>query len=152
MPKKVTGKSNVFRTDSSLSRVTIDLPPELVTQLASTIRYEGDPNSIDESGIPEAYLVVYRYLRELGPDRVDFGRVLWLSQANFINSDDGPASNFLRTYTEYAAAKDNVPFTPQKMQETSNRIGRFVLRNILETGELGPQPSSNEEKGSNDRP
>lgn len=62
----------------------------------------------------------------------------WLRKAGEINDDDPNSQGnfFIRSVTGNGLRFDDRPAVPEKIQGNSNRIGAFVMKDVLETGEM----------------
>jgi hypothetical protein len=62
----------------------------------------------------------------------------WLRKAGEINGDDPNSQGnfFIRSVTGNGLRFDHKPVGPEKVQENSNRIGAFVMKDVLETGQM----------------
>ena len=126
-------------TNQNIRDVPINVSSEIIDQIKSVLKYSIDASGkydIDRKSIPAAYSIIYKYLESISQNISDSSTSMWFSQAYFINAGDGLASEFLRSYTAYAAQKDGINIPVDKMQDVSNAIGYNVLGYIISTSQI----------------
>lgn len=78
------------------------------------------------------YAKAYGYLFSQVGDFVDDDTKYWLEQAISINSDvQSPANTFIREFTKYGRAFDNIVLSPKELQASSNAIATQVLEDVI---------------------
>lgn len=97
-----------------------------------------------------AYVEAYKYLHQQVQNRLQTpglsiaerkeleAKEFWLRKAGEINADDPNSQGnfFIRSVTGNGLRFDDRPADPEKIQENSNRIGAFVMRNVLTKGKM----------------
>ena len=97
-----------------------------------------------------AYVESYKYLHQQVQNRLQNpglsvaerkeleAKEFWLRKAGEINADDPNSQGnfFIRSVTGNGLRFDDKPAGPEKIQGNSNRIGAFVMKDVLETGQM----------------
>jgi hypothetical protein len=97
-----------------------------------------------------AYVEAYKYLHQQVQNRLQTpglsiaerkeleAQEFWLRKAGEVNADDpnSQASFFIRSVTRNGLRFDDKPAGPEKIQENSNRIGEFVMQDVLRNGKM----------------
>ena len=97
-----------------------------------------------------AYVEAYKYLHQQVQSRLQNpglsiaerneleAKEFWLRKAGEINADDPNSQGnfFIRSVTGNGLRFDDKSADPEKIQENSNRIGEFVMRDVLTKGKM----------------